>query len=125
LGQWITAALGSVCLLASPVMAVVPSNFSAMTTSDLVALCATEPDDALYAEAKQFCFGFLAGVAQLHRSPVRGDGIKPIACPEQEVTRTQLAAVFLDWASANPQSMGELPVESVSQAAAAKWPCDD
>jgi Rap1a immunity proteins len=85
--------------------------------------CSDEPGDALYAEAKQFCYGFLAGVAQFHRSMVNGDGIKPIACPKQEVTRAQLATVFLDWAKANPQSNDELPAQSLSRAAAAKWPC--
>jgi hypothetical protein len=123
LNRCIAAALGAVCVLASPVMAAEPSNFNATTTRDLVALCSDEPGDALYAEAKQFCYGFLAGVAQFHRSMVNGDGIKPIACPKQEVTRAQLATVFLDWAKANPQSNDELPAQSLSRAAAAKWPC--
>ena len=123
LGQWIAAALGSVCVLASPVIAAEPSNFNATTTDDLVALCSAAPGDALYAEAQQFCYGFLAGVAQFHRSVAHGDGIRPIACPKQEVTRAQLATVFLDWAKANPQSNDEPPVQSLSRAAAAKWPC--
>jgi Rap1a immunity proteins len=119
----IAAALGAVCVLASPVMAVEPSNFNATTTRDLVALCSDQPGDALYAEAKQFCYGFLAGIAQFHRSMVNEDGIKPIACPKQEVTRAELAAVLLDWTKANPQSNDELPAQSLSRAAAAKWPC--
>jgi hypothetical protein len=122
-GAWIAAALGAACVLVSPAMAVEPSNFDATTTRDLVALCSDEPGDALYAEAKQFCYGFLAGVAQFHRSMVHGDGIEPIACPKQEVTRAQLVGVFLDWAKANPQSTDELPVESLRRAVAAKWPC--
>lgn len=124
MGRCVAAALGIVCVLASPVMAVEPSNFVATTTRDLVALCSDEPGDALYVEAKQFCYGFLAGVAQFHRSVAHGDGIRPIACPKQEVTRAQLATVFLDWAKANPQSNDDLPVQSLSRAAAAKWPCE-
>jgi hypothetical protein len=87
LARWIAAALSSVCVLASPVIVVEPSNFAATTTRDLVALCSDEPGDALYVEAKQFCYGFLAGVAQFHRSVAHGHGIRPIACPKQEVTR--------------------------------------
>jgi hypothetical protein len=125
LRQRIAIALGAICVLVSTAMAVEPSNFNATTTGDLVALCSDEPGDALYAEAKQFCYGFLAGVAQLHRSMVDGDAIKPIACAKQAVTRAQLVGVFLDWAKSNPRSMDQLPVESLSRAAAAKWPCED
>src|SRR4051812_4642201 len=110
-------------MLASPVIAAEPSNFAATTTRDLVALCADEPGDALYLEAKQFCYGFLTGAAQFHRLMAHGDDIMPIACPKQEVTRAQLVGVFLDWAKANPGSTDELPVDSLRRAAAAKWPC--
>jgi Rap1a immunity proteins len=74
-------------------------------------------------EALQFCYGYLAGVAQLHRALVGADGIKPVACPRSEVTREALARVFLDWAHSNPGAMDELPAESVKRAAAAAWPC--
>ena len=77
-------------VLVSPAIAAEPSNFNAMTTLDLVALCADQPDDPLYAEAKQFCYGFLAGVAQFHRAMVHGEKIEPIACPAGAVSREQL-----------------------------------
>jgi hypothetical protein len=104
-------------------MAAGPSDFNATTTADLVALCSDRPGDPLYAEAMQFCYGFVAGVAQLHRSMVDGESLEPLACPEREVTREQLVEVFLDWAKANPRSMAALPVESLIQAAGARWPC--
>jgi hypothetical protein len=119
--QWNAAALGAFCALAIPALAAEPSNF---TTRDLVALCAGEPDDPLYAEAKQFCYGFLAGVAQFHRTMVQGEKIAPLACPQDAVTREQLVGVFLDWAKANPQAMDELPTRSLERAAAAQWPCE-
>jgi Rap1a immunity proteins len=118
------AAAGAACALASPVLAVEPSNFNLATTRDLVALCSCQPHDPLYAEALQFCYGFLAGVAQFHRAMVQGEKIEPLACPKDPVTREQLVGVFLDWAKVNPQSMDELPVESLEQATAAQWPCD-
>jgi Rap1a immunity proteins len=73
-------------------------------------------------EAKQFCYGFLAGVAQFHGAMVQGDKIQPLACPKDAVTREQLVGVFLDWAKANPQSMDELPVESLERAAVSAQP---
>jgi Rap1a immunity proteins len=120
----VIAAAGAACALASPVLAVQPSNFNLATTRDLVALCSCQPHDLLYAEALQFCYGFLAGVAQFHRAMVQGEKIEPLACPKDPVTREQLVGAFLDWAEANTQSMDELPVASLEQAAAAQWPCD-
>jgi hypothetical protein len=63
-------------------------------------------------------------MAQFHRAVVQGEKIEPLACPKDPVTREQLVGVFLDWAKVNPQSMVELPAESVERAAAARWPCD-
>jgi Rap1a immunity proteins len=117
------AAACAACALASPVLAVETSNFNLATTRDLVALCSCEPDDPLYAEALQFCYGYMAGMAQLHRALVRADDIKPVACPRYEVTREELVRIFLDWARANPDAMDELPADSVKRAAAATWPC--
>ena len=117
------AAAGVVCALASPALAVETSNFNLATTRDLVALCSCQPDDPLYAEALQFCYGYMAGMAHLHRALVRADDIRPVACPRYEVTREALVRVFLDWARANPGAMDELPAESVKRAAVAAWPC--
>ena len=117
------AAAGAVCALASPALAVETSSFNLATTCDLVALCSCQPDDTLYAEALQFCYGDMAGVAQFHRALVRADDIKPVACPGYEVTREALVQVFLDWARASPGAMDELPAESVKRAAVAAWPC--
>jgi hypothetical protein len=124
LRQWSAAALGAVCALVTAAMAAEPSNFNATTTRDLVALCADQPDTPLYSEAKQFCYGFLAGVAQFHRTMVQGEKIEPLACPKDAVTREQLVGVFLDWARANPQAMDQLPADSLERAAADRWPCD-
>jgi hypothetical protein len=106
------------------VLAAEPSNFNLATTRDLVVLCSCQPHDPLYAEAKQFCYGFLAGIAQFHRAMVQSEKIEPLACPKGPVTREQLVGVLLDWAKINPQSMDEPPAESLERAAAARWPCD-
>jgi hypothetical protein len=117
------AAAGAACVLASSALAVETSNFNLGTARDLVALCSDQPDDPLYAEALQFCYGYMAGVAQFHRVLVQADDIQPVACPQHEATREALVRVFLDWAHANPGAMDELPAESVKRAAVAAWPC--
>jgi hypothetical protein len=66
------------------------------------------PEDPLYSEALQFCYGYVAGVAQLHRALVRAGDIKPLACPRYEVTREALVRVFLDWAR-EPGRRGRVP----------------
>jgi hypothetical protein len=109
--------------LASPAAAVETSDFNLRTTRDQVAVCSGEPEEELYAEALQFCYGFVAGVAQLHRMLVETGDTKPVACPRHEVTREALVAIVLDWTGANPGAMDLLPAESVARAAAATWPC--
>jgi hypothetical protein len=111
------------CALASPAPAVETSNFDLGTTRDLVALCSVRPDDPLYVEALQFCYGYMAGLAQLHRALVRAGDIESLACPRYELTREALVRVFLDWARANPRAVDGSPAESVVRAAAAAWPC--
>jgi Rap1a immunity proteins len=121
--QNILAAAFMVCALALPATAAESSNFNLQTTRDLVALCSGEPDQSLYTETLQFCYGFMAGVAQLHRALVRTGDLKPLACPQYAVTREALAQVFLDWVHANPDAMDQPPGESLKRAAAAAWPC--
>jgi hypothetical protein len=117
------AAAIAACVLASPALAVETRHFNLGTTRDLVALCSDQPDSPLYSEALQFCYGYMAGVAQLHRVLVQAGSIKPATCPQYEVTREGLVRLFLEWARANPRDMDALPAESVKRAAAATWPC--
>ena len=119
----ILVAASAAWALASPAQAVETSNFNLATTHDLIALCTARSDDPLYSEALQFCFGFMAGVAQLHRVLVRADAISPLACPRHEVTREELVQVVLDWTRASPGVADSPPAESVRRAAAAAWPC--
>jgi hypothetical protein len=94
-------AASAACALASPALAVETSNFNLATTGDLVALCSAQPDEPLYGQALQFCYGYMAGMAQFHRALVQADDIEPQACPQHEVTREALVQVFLDWRVGN------------------------
>ena len=73
-------AAGAALALVSRVLAVEVDNFNLETTQDLVALCSVRSDDPLYAEALQFCYGYMAGVAQLHRALVHDNLLEPVAC---------------------------------------------
>jgi len=109
--------------LASPAVAAETRNFDLQTTADLVALCSCPPDRPLYAQALQFCYGYLTGMAHLHRALVREKKIERLACPTHEVARDALAGLFLDWVRDNPGALEAPPAESVRRAAVAAWPC--
>jgi hypothetical protein len=47
-------------------------DFTLKNGQDLADLCGAEPGDALYAEAKQFCYGFLSGVVHFHDALAAG-----------------------------------------------------
>jgi hypothetical protein len=92
---------------------------------DLADLCGAEPGDELYAEAKQFCYGFLSGVVHFHDALADGPNASRIVCPEGKVTRQDGAAIVAAWAMANPDEASRTdPAEAVVKAALDKWgPC--
>ncbi len=98
------------------------SDFTVEKTQDIVDLCSVDPGNPLYAEAKQFCYGFMTGIAHFHDALAAGpDGFR-IVCPNEEVTREQFVAIFLDWAKANPDEVqSNMPAEAVVRAAVDKW----
>jgi hypothetical protein len=117
--------LAGLLLLSGAASAAEMENFKADTVADLAALCGAPPDNALHAEAKQFCFGYISGAVQFHNAIVAAGGLRPIACPSENATREQFAAFFANWArtKATPQELAEPPVEGMARAAAARWPC--
>ena len=120
----LTTAAGLLCLSGAATAADLES-FKANSTRDVAALCGADPQSAFYAEAMQFCFGYISGAVQFHNAVVRAGAIRPIACPGVEATREQFATFFVDWArtSATQQELAEPPVEGMARAAAAQWPC--
>ena len=120
-----TIAAGLLCLSGAAAAAEL-ENFRANSTADVAALCGADPQSELYAEAMQFCFGYISGAVQFHHAVVRAGSIRPIACPGAEATREQFASYFAGWArtTATPQELAEPPVEGMARAAAARWPCE-
>lgn len=100
-------------------------DFTLENGEDLADLCDANPENQLYAEAKQFCYGFLSGVIHFHDALAVGPDFGRIVCPEVKVTRQDGAEIFIAWAKANPdEASSSNPAEAVVKAALDKWgPC--
>ena len=116
----------AVLLLPGLSLATQPEDFMVRTTQDLIDLCSTPSDDPLYKEAIHFCHGYLVGAVHYYLASTSGPGMKSLVCfPEPRVPRTQAVQMFVDWAKAHPQYMGEFPVETEFRFLMETWPCKD
>jgi hypothetical protein len=98
-------------------------NFRAETTRDFANLCSTPASSEYYTEARQFCYGYIAGATQLYFALLGPKGIDPIACPGDGVTRDQAIDVFLAWTKRHPDLLTERPIQGLMRAAVEQWPC--
>ena len=127
---WVMAA--AVALGGTGAKAASLEDFQVRSTSQLAALCGVVPADTYYVEAIQLCYGYLSGAAQFHNAVVGKGGLKPLACPTNEPSRSEFATYFANWAkNATPRcwrsppsraSHGRLP--SVGPAPASHAPRD-
>jgi len=116
--------MAAVLCYGSAAHAVESMDFKAKTTRNLVNLCSVTWGDEQYGAAMGFCLGFVDAAMDYHRVITSGDLVKPVACPQETVTRQELVDVFLAWAKANPTMLdNESPIQGVMRAASAKWPC--
>ena len=99
------------------------ADFGLNTASDLAEVCNAPPDDPLVQKAVYFCLGFVTGLAHYHAAISGADDIDPITCPDESLTRVELALTFLRWYEKNPQYKDIAPEDAVMRAAAEKWPC--
>jgi hypothetical protein len=100
-------------------------DFEVDTAQQLLDLCSADPSDDLYAEARQFCYGFLEGMVHYHDRLAAGPEIDPIVCPTGRVTREDFVEMYVSFARANPQFLDEDPADNVVRAAVASWPCPE
>jgi hypothetical protein len=61
-------------------LAATPDQFRVRSTADLVEICSTPANDALYPAAMGFCQGFAVGAYQYYHSSVSGPQGKPFVC---------------------------------------------
>ena len=100
-------------------------DFTLENGQELADLCDAQPGDELYAEAKQFCYGFLSGVVHFHDALAAGPNGRRLVCPGGKVTRQDGAVIFVAWAEAHPdEARNSNPADAVMKAALDKWgPC--
>jgi hypothetical protein len=100
------------------------ADFEVKTTQNLLNLCTAATSDPNYQAAIHFCHGYLVGAyayyAALHSEPK----VKPLFCfPDPVPSRNDAIAMFIEWAKAHPQYMGEKPVDTEFRFLIEKWPC--
>lgn len=98
--------------------------FTIKTAQNLIDLCAADPADPLYDDAINFCHGYVAGAWQYHQAQADGPNGRRLVCPpEPPPTRTEAVAMFVTWAGAHPEHLGEPGVETLFRFLIEKWPC--
>jgi Rap1a immunity proteins len=104
--------------------AVADEDFVLATTQNPVNLCSVSASDPRAKEAIQMCEGYMLGAYQYYLATNSGKNDMRLVCmPSPTPTRDQVAAMFVEWAKANPQYMKEAPVDSEFRFMSAKWPC--
>jgi hypothetical protein len=107
--------------------AVTDEDFVLSTTQNLVNLCSVSADDPRAKEAIQMCEGYILGAYHFYLATNSGKGdrgdMRLVCMPNPTPTRNEVAAMFVEWAKANPQYMKEAPVDSEFRFMNAKWPC--
>lgn len=104
--------------------AVTQEDFEVKTTQNLINLCTVAPTDLMAAQAIHFCHGYLVGAYHYHSAEASGPGGNPMVCfPDPAPSRSAAIALFVEWAKAHPQFMGEKAVETEFRFLLEKWPC--
>jgi hypothetical protein len=105
-------------------LAATPDHFRVRSTADLIEICSTPANDAMYPAALSFCHGFAVGAYQYYRASVSGPEGKPFVClPDPPPSRTEGLQMFVAWARENSQHTGEPAVETLFRWMATTWPC--
>jgi hypothetical protein len=119
----IRAAVLALLALGGPALAQDLESFKVRDAASLSRLCATPENDPLYGEARQFCYGFIAGAASMYRETVAAGAISPTICASSEPTLELIRLRFVEWLARNPEAGRQTAVDAVFRAAAAAWPC--
>ena len=123
--KWILFVLIGTFLIPGLAGAVTEDDFVIDTTGDLIQLCTTPKGDPLHGEAVYFCVGFLLGSFHYHVAEHAGPDGKCLVClPDPPPSRSQAAAMFVNWAKKHPEYMDEEAVETWFRFLIEKWPCN-
>ena len=101
-----------------------PDDFRAVTASDLVALCATTPEEPNYVAAIHFCHGFAAGAYQYYQAIAAASPDERYVCPPATPpSRSEAISGFTGWMESRPGMAFKPPVEALFQYLGETYPC--
>jgi Rap1a immunity proteins len=99
-------------------------DYQLRTSAALLDICALDSSDSHYWEARGFCLGYFAGGIDLHNALATSPDFPRIACAPEGTTRNDVVDVFVAYAQAHPEHLGERPMDTVFRAVNAQWPCE-
>ncbi len=100
------------------------TDFIVKTTADLIDLCTTSPEEPLFAQAVNFCHGYLVGAYHYYQSISAGaQGLELVCLPDTKPTRNEVIGMFIAWVKDHPQYWNEPAVETEFRFLMEKWPC--
>ena len=115
---------GNFLMMSGTALAVTKHDFEAMTTQNLINLCTVSSKDPLAQQAIHFCQGYLVGAFDFHMAARKDSKQKNWFClPKPEPSRDEIVAQFVEWATAHPEYMNEVPVETEFRFLVANYPC--
>lgn len=98
-------------------------NFRVRDAGSLARLCDMAESRPLYAQARQFCYGYIAGAATVYREAVAAGGMSKSICASKEPTLEEMRAAFTGWIGRNPNARDEDAGDGLLRAVAATYPC--
>ena len=105
--------------------AVDEKDFEAKTTQNIINLCTASSEEPLFAQAVNFCHGYLVGAYHYHVAQSSGPEGKRMVCPpDPPPSRNEAIAMFIAWAQAHPEYLNEPPVETEFRFLIETWPCN-
>jgi len=119
----ITIGVATALALSAGAQAAEERHFALDTGGDLVALCASGPEDRNHAAAVHMCQGFLVGLNQMHTAMARALGGGVYCLPETLPSRNAVAADFVGWMDGRADLAAGEAVEAALAYAAETYPC--
>jgi hypothetical protein len=101
-----------------------PENFQVKTTTDLVALCSTDPSASDYPQTIAFCHGYAVGAFAYYSAAAAADpALRFICLPNPSPARSQAIVDFIGWTRTHPNEMAAPAIDSVFRYLGERYPC--
>lgn len=98
-------------------------NFRVRDAGSLERLCGMAESRPLYAQARQFCYGYIAGAATVYREAVNAGGMQKSICASKEPTVEEMRSIFTGWVGRNPNARDQDAADALLASVTAAYPC--